>query len=102
MGLYTSSLTSDDEKKIALLEEGGYGNVYRRVYPRVLKKMAWLEQRGIEFHDLTYLYKNVEQPLYVDNCCHVNSLGYNMMVEKIVETIHQSNLAADANTHEGR
>jgi hypothetical protein len=89
-------LMSEAERKIAFLVDGGYGNLYKRVYPRVLKKIGWLEQRGIEFHDLTYLYREVEEPLYVDNCCHVNSLGYNMIVEKIVETIHQSNLTAKA------
>jgi hypothetical protein len=90
---------SEQERKIALIaaHQGGYGNLYRKIYPLIQKKIPWLEQQGIEFHDLSYLYKDVERDIYRDNCCHVNSLGYNMMVEKIVETIHQSNIAAAAN-----
>ena len=87
------------EREVALIagHKGGYGNLYRKIYPRIQKKIAWLEQRGIEFYDLSYLYKDVEEIIYRDNCCHVNARGYSMMVERIVETIHQSNIAAAAN-----
>jgi hypothetical protein len=90
---------SEHEREVALIAEhkGGYGNLYRKIYPRIQNKISWLEQRGIEFHNLSYLYKDVEAQVFRDNCCHFNSLGYNMLVEKIVETIHQSNLAAAAN-----
>jgi len=89
---------SEAEKKVAFLAKSGigYGYLYKLIFPRVQKKTAWLEERGIEFHDLTYLYKDVERVLYVDSCCHVNYIGYNMIVEKIVETVHQSNLADQA------
>ncbi len=88
-------LMSEAEKKTAFMSNGGYGNLYKRIYPRVQEKFEWFEAQGIEFHDLTYMYKDVAEPLYIDNCCHVNTLGYTMLVDRIVETIHQSNLAAE-------
>ncbi len=93
-------IMSEHEREVALIaaHKGGYGNLYRKIYPLLQKKIPWLEQRGVEFHDLSYLYKDVEEIIYRDNCCHVNVLGNYMMVEKIVETIHQSNIADAANS----
>ena len=39
--------------------------------------------------DLTPIYRDVEETLYVDNCCHVNALGSQMMARAIVERIAQ-------------
>lgn len=89
-------LMSEAEKKVALLADVGYGNLYKQIYPRIQKKAPWLKDQGIEYHDLSYLYKDVSAPLYIDNCCHVNSAGSHMMIKKIVDTIHQSNLSSAA------
>ncbi len=89
------------EKRLAFMKNGGgYGNIYKRYYPRIMKKKEWLAARGVELIDLTYLFENVAEPLYVDSCCHVNSKGYNMIVENIVDTIHLSNIGKERNNGE--
>ena len=91
-------IMSEAEKRVAFIADIGFGNLYKKIYPRIQKKIPWLRQRGIEFHDLTYLYKDIEEPLYIDNCCHVSSYGYSLMIEKIVETIHKSNISDSASS----
>lgn len=80
------------EKKIAFMK-GGYGALYKEMYPLIVQKTEWFKERGIEFHDLSFIYKDVESDIYIDNCCHVNSNGSNLMIKKIVEEIHKSNLS---------
>jgi len=82
---------NDSEKKVAFIDYG-YGSYYKKAYPFLQQKAAWLKDKGVPFYDMTYLYKGVEEPIYIDNCCHVNSRGSAMIVEKVVETIHLSNL----------
>ena len=85
-------IMSDEERAVAFVEQG-YGTVYRVAHPFIQKKTAWFAENGIAYHDLTYLYKEVENPVYIDNCCHFNHLGSAMIVNKVVDTIHQANLA---------
>lgn len=91
---------SDAERKKAFTR-AGYGVLYKQIYPRIVEKAEWLKERGVEFHDLTFIYKDIKEDLYIDNCCHVNSTGSNLMIEKIVDTLHQSNLS-DEKENESR
>jgi len=51
-----------------------------------------LNQQGVNFNDLTFLYKNKTNLIYVDNCCHVNAEGSGMIIDAVVETVKQDNL----------
>lgn len=46
-----------------------------------------LKKLGVSFHDLTMIFANVEEPLYADTCCHLNSRGYGIIATKIGKTI---------------
>jgi len=81
----------EDERNIAFVEKG-YGSVYKIAHPFIQQKTAWFHDNKIAYYDLTDIYKEIEKPIYVDNCCHVNSEGSTMIIDKIVETIHLSNL----------
>jgi len=82
----------DAERRTAIVAEGGYGNLYKTIYPLILDKETWLQQRNVRFNNLTFLYKDISEPLYVDNCCHVNENGYQMIVNAVVEAVKQDNL----------
>ena len=89
-----SKLTmSAEEREVAFIERGGYGAVYKIAYPVIQNKIAWMRENKIPFYDLTPLYKDIKIPIYIDNCCHVNPRGSEMIVEKIVETIHRANIS---------
>lgn len=86
---------SAQEKRIAFTDPntGGYGAWYRMGYPFLREYQTELKQRGVNTRDLTYLFLDEERTVYIDNCCHFNNLGSTMIVEAIVDTIHQTNLA---------
>lgn len=89
---------SELERATAFIDpaEGGYGLWYKQGYPFLKQQQAWLLDKGVKSRDLTFMYQNHVGPIYIDNCCHVNSEGSAMIVEAIVDTIHQHNLANQA------
>lgn len=54
-----------------------------------------LIQDGEDFHDLTMLFRDVERPLYSDNCCHLNKDGYLLVVDKLVKILEKEGSYAD-------
>jgi hypothetical protein len=76
------------------LKKAFYGeHVYRRCvivgYPIFEQHGRELKKLGVSFHDLAMVFANVEEPLYVDTCCHLNARGYEIIATKIGETIVQ-------------
>jgi len=82
-----AKLLSDDEKRNAVLAHGGYGNVYRQMFPMLQKRFDKLRSQGVHFHDLTYMFKDIPDTLYIDNCCHLNPKGYDIVTRKLTEII---------------
>jgi hypothetical protein len=52
-------------------------------YPLLRAEGARLASQGVAFQDLTDLFATIQQPLYVDDCCHVSAKGSDMMGEAI-------------------
>ena len=42
---------------------------------------------GVHFVDLTMLFKDVEETIYEDDCCHVNQRGNNLIAAKLAEAM---------------
>ena len=76
-----------EERKIAILDHGGYGNAYKQLLPTLLKRVKPLEEAGVHFYDLTYMFSETPDTLYVDNCCHLNPKGYDIVARKLMTTI---------------
>jgi len=81
---------SEEEKKTAILETGGYGNVYKKGYSYIVKQAGLLKGNGVNYHDLTHIFKDNSHTLYIDNCCHLNRKGYDLVVKKIATTIGEN------------
>jgi len=82
-----NKILSSWERANAVLESGSYGNVYQLYHPVLLEKSKVLEQRGVNYFDLTFIFKDISDTLYIDNCCHINNKGIDLIAEKLVETI---------------
>lgn len=78
---------SEFEKKYFLLEKGGYGNIYQNVRDILVEKAKQLPIKGVNYYDLTYIFRNKPNTLYIDNCCHLNSEGSNIVAAEIVRLI---------------
>jgi hypothetical protein len=76
-----------DEKRVAILMEHPYRLGVERGYPLLIRNGHTLEQQGISYHDLTGIFSDHPEAIYVDGCCHLNQAGYEIMAEEIARTI---------------
>ncbi len=70
------------EAKTAL-EPPHYHYIVQKGYPRLREKGKQLVAAGVEFHDLTMVFEDHSEPLYVDACCHVSPRGYEIVGEAL-------------------
>ncbi len=56
-------------------------------YPRLRKKGEELRAQGVAFSDLSDLFRDTPDPVYVDTCCHLSDAGYRRLAEAIAEAI---------------
>lgn len=80
-----SKIFSEEEKRIAITEDN-LNALNRRM--SVLKKAAdEMGNAGHPVFNLMGIFANVREPVYIDNCCHLNELGNQIMANKIFSTI---------------
>lgn len=76
-----------EERKIAYLEAHLYAKGVVNGYPWLLRKSTELIAEGVRFHDLSMVFATVKEPLYVDNACHFNARGNEIMAPTIAKAI---------------
>lgn len=76
-----------EEKFAAFNPDSPYRQEVERGYPYLRAAGEYLSNLGFPFSDLTYLFKEVETPLYMDNCCHLNREGVDRMARFMVKVI---------------
>ena len=54
---------------------------------RLMAAGAELQKTGVDFLDLTDIYRDSPQTLYQDDCCHPNREGYEMVARRIAERL---------------
>ena len=59
----------------------------RQGYPLLIDEGRILRDKGIAFHDLTMLFKELPDPIYVDGCCHYNQQGYDLLAAAVARGI---------------
>ena len=78
---------SDEERRVAIAAAHPYRRGAERGYPLLIRAGSELAQHGLRFTELTGLFSNVSEPVYTDDCCHVNQLGDDLMAERIAAVI---------------
>lgn len=76
-----------EEAPIAISENNIWREGVELGYPRLAAAGAALARAGVRFHDLRYVFEDVEQPLYIDDCCHVSRLGNQLLANRIADEI---------------
>ncbi len=79
----------EEERKVAIREGSEFGRSVARGYPLIRDAAPELVREGVELHDLTGIFAGLEEPLYVDDCCHVSARGNAMIGRKMGEAIAQ-------------
>lgn len=84
-----NKILSKWEAKNAILEQNSYGNVYHNSYPVILEKAPRLIKNDVKYHDFTFIFKDISDTLYIDNCCHINKKGIDVFSREIISVILQ-------------
>ncbi|MGC8640216.1 MAG: hypothetical protein ACP5XB_10120 [Isosphaeraceae bacterium] len=77
----------EEEKKVAIWPGHPYRQGVELGYPLLLRGRRRLKEQGVRFVDLTGIYKDHPEPIYVDSCCHFNQLGLDLMADAIARAI---------------
>jgi hypothetical protein len=77
----------DEEKQRAILFEHPYKKAVETGYPLLVRLGLDLERHGIPFHDLTRIFADHPEPIYRDDCCHINQRGNEIMALSIARAI---------------
>jgi hypothetical protein len=71
------------ERAIALPEDSPYRDDAQAGYPFLVEAGQELRDAGVAYHDLTMLFRDVQEPVYVDACCHFNDRGNELLAREI-------------------
>ncbi len=82
-----SKVLTAREQQIAILKGQGYGERYRLAYPMLQEQAAWLLDNDVAYTDLSQVFAAESGDIYIDNCCHVNERGSDLIVMAMAKTI---------------
>jgi hypothetical protein len=78
---------SREERAVAIAP----GDLYRvgaeLGYPSLISAGSELARQGVAYRDLTGLFKDTGEALYIDSCCHLNQRGNDLLAAAIGDTI---------------
>jgi hypothetical protein len=72
-----------DEAKVAIAADDARGKAIAEWYPRLRAEGAVLAAAGVPFTDLTGIFQDHPEPLYVDTCCHLGRDGNRLLAEHV-------------------
>ncbi len=78
---------TSEERRIAINPAQSYRPGVVRGYPLLRESGRELIERGVAFIDLTMIFEESSEVLYADDCCHLNSRGYDRVLDRILETL---------------
>ncbi len=78
---------SSGELRTAWRPDHPYRGAIEAQYPRLRAAGAQLRQQGIPFSDLSRIFTEVEETLYLDDCCHLNQRGNELLAQAIAAAI---------------
>jgi hypothetical protein len=74
---------TDQEKRDGINAHSLYKSPVEVGYPYLRAMGHKLKASGIWFEDLTSVFAERTETLYIDNCCHLNKAGYGILAQKI-------------------
>jgi hypothetical protein len=76
-----------EERAVAVRPGHPYAPAVARGYPLLREAGRELRAAGVRFHDLTQVFADVSEPLYVDDCCHLGPRGNQLLARAIASAI---------------
>jgi hypothetical protein len=87
--LENSKPMSPAERKTAVYRDLPYRDAILRGYPELRQRAEALRKEGVHFFDMTQIFAEVEEPLYVDNLCHFNKRGCEILAREMASRIKE-------------
>lgn len=81
---------SEQERRIAFRRDSPMRQPIERGYARMREAGASLSAAGVAFTDLSDVFRQVSEPTYLDDCCHLNALGNRMLAATIGQVMAAS------------
>ena len=78
---------TDEELAGAFAPSGEWARAVRQGYPLLAERGRRLRQRGVEFFDLSWIFADSRETLYVDDCCHLNRRGNELLASHMLRRI---------------
>ena len=78
---------SDEERMLFQGEESRYRKGAVQGYPYLRSAGSELASRGVNFHDLSSIFSDIKETIYVDKCCHFTPMGNQILAEHIAAAI---------------
>ena len=79
---------TEEERRQAVNTDSRFANGAVKGYPFLVKAGNELQAAGVKFADLTMIFSEHRELLYIDDCCHTNREGCDIVSERIYETIY--------------
>jgi hypothetical protein len=82
---------NEEERARAITLDTPFDRVIRKGYPLLEIAGRELTSQGVRFHSLTDVFHEHEEPLYKDNCCHLNKAGSDVIAVEVARFIGEKN-----------
>ncbi len=66
-----------------------YRTAVENTYHLLINEGEFLRNGGVNFTDLTMIFKDEKQSIYIDTCCHVNDLGNMIFADRISDVLRK-------------
>jgi hypothetical protein len=80
---------SAEERRRAVDPSSGFAELVAEGYPRLREAGGALAASGVAFVDLSGVFSEVEDTVYIDTCCHLSPRGIQLVVDRITEAVAQ-------------
>lgn len=82
---------NEEEKIVAFTDSSPYEEGVRKGYPLLQSKIGYLKESRVNVFSTVNVFDDIKNPVYIDNCCHYNKLGneilLNYMSKSIADTL---------------
>ena len=75
------------ERARAYKEDAIYKPGVEQGYPLLIEEGKKLLQSGVRFVDLTKVFIDIEEPVYIDDCCHLDVKGKQIVAAAVAQAI---------------
>lgn len=82
-----SKTLTDEERRIAWSADVADAGRVAHGYPLLVVRGRELAAQGVDFHDLSMLFRDERDTLYSDTCCHYNQRGADLIARAIAAAI---------------